>query len=260
MIPDTHVHLDLIEEDPSEVIQASLARGVAPVISVGISLESSETAARLALAFPGVYAAVGIHPNGSGGLDPDTIDRLGELARQNPKVVAIGETGLDYYRRGSPVDDQKRAFREHIRLARETGLPLVVHNRQAHRDVLDILASEDSGEQSVVLHCFSGDRAVLAECLSLGCYISFAGPITFSNAVAAREAAIMVPGERLLAETDSPFLSPEPFRGKPNRPFRVRLVAAELARLRSVPQEDMEALLSSNAKRVFGFGAPGVPT
>ena len=251
MIPDTHAHLDLIETDTGEVVREAESAGVSPIITIGINLASSIDAVRHSESFYSVYAAVGIHPNDTGNMTAEDIERLEQIAVSGEKVVAIGETGLDYYRDRSPAERQKEAFRAHIRLARKLGKALIVHDRQAHDDVLEILKDERAGETRVVLHCFSGDPDMLEEVLSRGYFISFAGPITFKKSQAAREIASLVPGDRLLAETDAPFLSPEPFRGKPNLPERARLVANELARIRGVTPGEMADLLTANTERAF---------
>lgn len=258
MIPDSHAHLDLIDLDPREVVSHARSGGVSPVITIGITLESSRIAAALAESLEGVYASVGVHPNDSSSAGDADLAGLEEIAHSSRRVVAVGETGLDYYRDRVPAVVQKESFRRHIELARRLGKALIVHDREAHADVLDILAGEETGDIPVVMHCFSGDEAVLAECIRRGYYMSFAGPVTFRKADAARRAAAAAPLDRLLAETDSPFLSPEPFRGKPNLPERVRLVAEELARVRSLEMEEMERILTENTRRAFGLDGRGV--
>lgn len=253
MIPDSHAHLDLIEEDTAHVVASARAASVSPIITIGINLPSSLEAVKAAAAFEGVFAAVGIHPNDTGEESLDALDRLEELARSSSGVVAIGETGLDYFRDRSPAALQKEAFRAQVRLAKRLSLPVIVHDREAHDDALALLAEEAAGEVPVIMHCFSGDRPVLDECLKHGYYFSFAGPVTFKNSQKTREMAALVPADRLLSETDSPFLSPEPFRGKPNVPERVRYVAEALAAARGIPLKEMEALLAANVARVFGI-------
>lgn len=253
MIPDSHAHLDLIDAPVADILREAREAGVGPVITVGIDLDSSERALEAAR-HPGVYATVGIHPNDTAGATPESFERLEELARSSDRVVAVGETGLDYYRDRSPADRQEWAFREHARLAARLGRPLVVHDRQAHGEVLELLAGEAAGLQ-VVMHCFSGDEAVLRECVERGYYVSFAGPLTFKRNEEARRLAGLAPADRLLVETDSPFLSPEPFRGRPNSPARVRLVAEALARVRSLALEEMEEILAANTERLFGTRA-----
>jgi TatD DNase family protein len=256
LIPDSHAHLHLIEEDTASVVSAALDAGVSPIITIGITLSSSIQAVEDARSFEQVYAAVGIHPNDTEGLRPDDLDRLGEIAGDS-KVVAIGETGLDYYRDRASAGAQKSAFRSQVELARRLGKPVVVHDREAHSDALELLSDVARDDVPVVMHCFSGDKAVLDECVKRGYYFSFAGPVTFKKSDATREVSALVPLGRLLCETDSPFLSPEPYRGKPNLPARVVYVAGALAAARAMPVEEMEAALAENTRRVFGIPAGG---
>lgn len=253
MIPDSHAHLDLMEAPAGQVMREAAAAGVGPVLTIGITLESSRLAVEAA-EHPGVYASVGIHPNDTAGATGETFEALEALARSSGRVVAVGETGLDYYRRRSPADKQAWALREHMRLAARLDLPLIIHDREAHADVLSILSEAPAGLR-VVMHCFSGDEGVLRECLSRGYQVSFAGPLTFKKNDEARRLASLVPPAMLLAETDAPFLSPEPFRGKPNTPARVRLVAETLARVHALSLEEMEETLVANTERVFGIRA-----
>ena len=253
MIPDSHAHLDLIEQDTGQVVASARAAGVSPIITIGINIRSSLEAVKAAATFAGVFAAVGIHPNDTGEEGLEALDRLEELARSSGGVVAIGETGLDYYRDRSPAGVQKEAFRGHVRLAKRLSMPVIVHDREAHDDALALLAEETAGEVPVLMHCFSGDRPVLDECLKRGYYFSFAGPVTFKNSQKTRDMAALVPPDRLLSETDAPFLSPEPFRGRPNVPERVRYVAEALAVAQGMPLEEMEDLLAANVARVFGI-------
>jgi TatD DNase family protein len=256
LIPDSHAHLDLIERDTADVVSAARSVGVSPIITIGITVESSVKAVLAASSCEWIYAAVGIHPNDTTAATPDDFERLDEIARSSERVVAIGETGLDYYRDRSPGSKQAWALREHVKLGRKLGKAVIVHDRQAHRDVLDVLAEEGAGDTPLIMHCFSGDEEVLAECVRRGYYISFAGPLTFKNSEETRRMASLAPLNRLLVETDAPFLSPEPFRGKPNFPERARLVAETLARVRSLSLEEMEETLSSNTARAFGLELP----
>ncbi len=181
MIPDSHAHLDLVERDTGDVVADARSSGVRPIITIGITIDSSIEAVRAASSFEEVFAAVGIHPNDTAGATPEQFERLEELARSSDRVVAIGETGLDYYRDRTPADIQKRALRKHIKLARKLGKALIIHDRQAHQDVLEILAEEGAAETAVIMHCFSGGEEVLADCVRRGYYISFAGPLTFKK-------------------------------------------------------------------------------
>jgi TatD DNase family protein len=256
LIPDSHAHLDLVERDTGDVVADARSSGVRPIITIGITIDSSIEAMRTASSFEEVFASVGIHPNDTAGATPEQFERLEELARSSDRVVAIGETGLDYYRDRTPADIQKRALRKHIKLARKLGKALIIHDRQAHHDVLEILAEEGAGETAVIMHCFSGNEEVLADCVRRGYYISFAGPLTFKKSDETRRMASLAPLDRLLVETDSPFLSPHPFRGKPNIPERARLVADALAGARGVPLEEMECVLAENTARAFGITIP----
>lgn len=251
MIPDSHAHLDMIEENAGTVIERARAAGVSPIITVGINIPSTIEAIRTAVEYDAVYATAGIHPNDTEGVMAEDFDRLEELALDE-HVVAIGETGLDYYRDRSPAALQKQGFRAQAGIARRLGKALVVHDREAHDDALELLAAEVEGEVPVVMHCFSGGREVLDECVRRGYYFSFAGPVSFKNNQATRDIAALVPADRLLCETDSPFLSPEPFRGKANYPERVRLVAEALARARGIEIGELEETVAENARRAFG--------
>ncbi|MHB8897059.1 MAG: TatD family hydrolase [Candidatus Geothermincolia bacterium] len=253
MIPDSHAHLDMIEQDTGAVVASAREAGVHPIITIGITISSSLEAIDAASKYDGVYASAGIHPNDTAEVSPADFERLEEIASSSERVVAIGETGLDYYRERASAEAQKSAFRAQVGIARRLGKPLIVHDREAHDDALALLAEEARGEVPVIMHCFSGGRDVLDECLRRGYYFSFAGPITFKKSDAAREMARLVPGDRLLCETDSPFLSPEPFRGKPNVPARVVHVASTLAAARGVSFEEMEAALAENTARAFGI-------
>jgi TatD DNase family protein len=253
LIPDSHAHLDLIEQDTAQVVSEAASAGVSPIVTIGITIDSSARAVAAASLFEGVYASVGIHPNDTATVTQGDFERLEEIAASSSRVVAIGETGLDYYRDRSPAEKQVWAMREHIKLARRLGKALIIHDRQAHREALDLLAEEGAGEPPVIMHCFSGDEGVLAECVKRGYYISFAGPLTFKKSGETRRLAALAPADRLLVETDSPFLSPEPFRGRPNFPERVRLVAETLATVRSVPLEEMERILTENTAGAFGL-------
>jgi TatD DNase family protein len=249
-VVDAHTHLDLCEPPEAELVAAAAAAGVKRMLTVGTDGASCRAALAAADAFPQVYAAVGRHPNAAKGFDDADLAELRALAAHE-RCLAIGETGLDFYRDGSPRADQERAFAAQIALARETGKPLVIHTRAAAEETLAQLASEAEGV-SVVLHCFSmPDR--LPECLDAGYAISFAGNVTYKNAGALAEAAKRVPGDRLLVETDAPYLTPQAVRKVRNQPAFVAHTVAFLAELRGVSAQELGALVERNAARVFGW-------
>lgn len=237
-------------EDTDGAVVAARAAGVAPLVTIGIDIETSRQAIQLAERFPEVFATVGLHPHDAAGWGADACAQLESLAK-HPKVVAIGECGLDYYRDVSPRDAQREAFRGQMNLARRMGLPLVVHVRDAGAEALALLADEAS-DLTVVMHCFSlTDR--VEECNERGYYASFAGNVTYKNAADLRAAAARVRDDLLLVETDAPFLTPAPHRGKENTPAMVRLVAETLAQSRQCPMERIAELTTANAHRVFGL-------
>ncbi len=249
---DSHCHLEMLG-DPEAAVEDARAAGVAAVVTIGIDAPSSRLAVEFAAAYDGVYATVGLHPHEAHVLDDELLAELETLARQ-PRVVAIGECGLDFYRDLSPRDDQRRAFSAQIELARRVGLPLVVHVREAGDEALAQL-SDEATDLTVIMHCFSLPGAV-DECNERGYYASFAGNVTYKNAGDLRAAAALVRADRLLVETDAPFLTPVPNRGNSNQPAWVAHTAALLAEVRGVPAADLAALTTANARRVFGL--PGV--
>jgi TatD DNase family protein len=247
---DSHTHLDLCEPPNSELVAAAEAAGVTRLLTVGIDGASCRAALAAAEDFPQVYAAVGRHPNAAKGFDDADLAELRGLAAHE-RCLAIGETGLDFYRERAPRDDQQRAFAAQIGLARETGKPLVIHTRAADAETLAQLAAEAEG-LSVVLHCFSmPDR--LAECLDRGYAISFAGNVTYKSASDLAAAARLVPDDSLLVETDAPYLSPAAVRKERNQPAFVAHTVAFLAALRGVQVSALGATLERNARRVFGW-------
>lgn len=252
MLTDTHCHLGLLD---NETADAAIARaqesGVSTLIDVGIDLATSAEAVGTAATNDGVWAAVGIHPNSSIEATEHVLQRLSALAR-HPQVVGIGETGLDFFRDHSPPVRQEESFREHIRLAKELDKALVIHDRDAHDAVVAVLDDERAPERTV-FHCFSGGLDLVHTCVERGWYLSFAGNVTFRNAPGLREAAAAAPLELLVTETDSPFLSPHPHRGRPNEPGRVRLVVEQLAELHGRDPEEMAAITSENARRLFAL-------
>jgi TatD DNase family protein len=241
---DTHCHLFLMDEDPAEAVARANAGGVGRLICVGIDPDTSRRSLELAESFRGVFATAGMHPHTASEFDRGAGTAIEELLA-DPLVVAVGETGLDYYRTLSPVEDQQRSFRTHIALSRETDKPLVVHVREAWDDAMAILAEEDAAR--VILHCFSGDEALAAEAARRGYFLSFAGNVTYPGAEGLRRAAAAVPEGRVLAETDSPFLTPQAFRGSANHPGNVVTVVQALAEARGVGFEAMTAQTTTAA-------------
>lgn len=255
MFIDSHCHLDRLDFDKlgtdlDGALAAARARGVGHFLCIGVDLESLPAVLAVAEAHGDVSASVGVHPLHLDSLEPE-IERLVELAA-HPRVVAIGETGLDYhYDQDNPADQQRR-FRKHIEAARRTGKPLVVHTRAARADTIAILREEGAG--SGVLHCFTEDWDTAKAALDLGFHISFSGIVTFANAVELREVARKVPLDRLLIETDSPWLAPVPYRGKTNQPAYVVEVAHAVAHLRGLSPEALGEQTSANFRRLFGMG------
>jgi TatD DNase family protein len=247
---DSHTHLDLCEASNAELVAAADAAGVTRMLTVGIDGASCRAALAAAEDFPQVYAAIGRHPNAARGFDDADLAELRALAAHE-RCVAIGESGLDFYRDTAPHADQQRAFAAQIALARETAKPLVIHSRAADEQTLAQLSSEAAGV-SVVMHCFSmPDR--LQECLERGYAISFAGNVTYKSAADLADAAARVPEERLLMETDAPYLTPQAVRKQRNQPAFVAHTLAFLAQLRGVSVEELGAAVTRNAARVFGW-------
>ncbi len=253
ILVDTHAHLDdaRFEGELDDIISRALQAQVQAIITVGADLVSSRTAVALAEQYRQVYAAVGIHPHEAARVVEDDLKELARLS-EHPKVVAIGETGLDFYRNLSPRDSQQDVFVAQLRLALDKGKPVVIHDRDAHAETLATvkrLAQDWRG----VLHCFSGDYEMANEALELGFDLSFAGPVTFQNARRLQALVPRLPLERLLIETDCPWLAPHPHRGKRNEPAYVRLVAAKFAELHDVPLEHVAAITTANAEQLFGL-------
>ena len=247
---DSHTHLDLCEPSNAELVAEAAEAGVKRIVTVGTDGASCRTALAAAEDFPQVYAAIGRHPNYATGFDDADLAELRALAA-HPRCVAIGETGLDYYRDYAPRADQERAFAAQIELARETGKPLVIHTRAAEEETLAQLAAEAQGV-SVVMHCFSMPER-LPECVARGYAISFAGNVTYKSAADLAQAAREVPEELLLVETDAPYLSPQVVRKDRNEPAFVVHTAAFVAALRGLPTERLDTIVTRNAARVFGW-------
>lgn len=248
---DTHAHINsprFAEDLPAVVARASAA-GIRTIVVVGVDIPSSRAAVAIAARYPTCWATVGVHPHAADACTPATWRDLAELA-QAPKVVAIGETGLDYYRDYAAKAAQQHAFATQLEIAANAQLPVVVHMREAYGDVHGIL-SQATPPRRAVMHCFSGDNAQAAAFIDLGCMISLAGPVTFRSAGKLHEVAKMVPSDRLLVETDCPYLAPVPYRGKRNEPAHVRYTLKAIARRRGVPAEDLEETTDSNAQTFF---------
>ncbi|GIW47024.1 MAG: hypothetical protein KatS3mg078_0901 [Deltaproteobacteria bacterium] len=251
MFVDTHAHLEMLE-DVEVVIKRALAHGVSRVVAVSSNLESSRRTLEIARTFPQVFAAIGVHPHEALSLNKEVLEELEKLS-ENQKVVAIGETGLDYHYMNSPREVQIASFKNHIELAKRFSLPLVIHVRDAHEDMVSILKEQIAEGVKGVIHCFTGDYLTANRYIDMGFYISFSGIITFKNADKIREAARIIPLERLLIETDSPYLAPFPFRGKRNEPAYVVYVAEKIAELRGELLEKIAEETTRNAKELFGF-------
>lgn len=252
---DTHCHLDHHEGlSAAEQVVKARAAGVGTMITVGTDMASSTQAVQTAKRFEGVWAAVGVHPNDAMEATPQVLEVIDRLA-QAPEAVAVGETGLDRYRDHTTPQQQESSFRAHIEIAKRHDRTLVIHCRDAWDDCLAILTDQGAPDR-VVMHCFSGDLEVTRRCVEAGWYLSFAGNVTFANAQALREAAAAAPLELLLTETDSPYLTPHPHRGKPNDPSFVPYTLRTLAEVQDRPLDEVERAIFTNAVRAFGLPAP----
>lgn len=252
MLFDSHAHIDdsRFDSDRLETTERARENGVTGIINIGADMASSARSVALAQAHEGIYAAVGIHPHDAKAAVNADYDRMAEWVEQEKKVVAIGEIGLDYYYDLSPREVQQEVFIRHIDLARQLRKPIIIHDRDAHGDVMNIVKKEAKGIIGV-FHCYSGSLEMAKEVLKLGFYVSFAGPVTFAKSTKLKEIAAAVPLERLLVETDSPYLTPHPHRGRRNEPAHVRLVAEEVARLRGLSLEAVAEATTQNVKQLF---------
>lgn len=253
---DTHAHLDdrAFANDLDEVLARARLAGVQAIVLPGLNLRSSREAIALAHRCSGLYAAVGVHPHDARTFSPEVLGDLARLAA-DPRVVAIGEIGLDFYRNLSPREVQVHAFRELLALAREVGKPVIVHDREAHKEVLSALEAHARapGFRGGVLHAYSGDLEMAQKAVSLGYYVGIAGPVTYPNATRLRQVAAQTPLAHLLVETDCPYLPPQPYRGRRNEPAWVAEVASAVARARHMPLPTVAAATSANACSLFGF-------
>ena len=256
MLIDSHAHIQGKEYagEAADVIARANAAGVEKIIAVGGAgdMSSNTEAVALADSFPNIYATVGMHPHDAKDVGADELRALRELT-SHPKVIAVGETGLDYYYNHSPHEVQRRVFAQFIGMARETGLPIVVHERDAAQEAAELLRSEGARELHGVIHCFTGNYEAACDYLDLGFYLSFTGIITFKNAEPLRDVVRKVPLERMLVETDSPFLTPMPHRGKRNEPAFVRLVAETVAKVKGISLEEVAERTSQNVQDLFAI-------
>ncbi len=252
MFIDTHCHLDFadFDNDRNEVIERSHREGIDCIINIGSSLKGSSDSVELSKIYDFIYATVGIHPHEADEFQQETVHELETLAR-NGKVVAIGEIGLDYFKNYSKAQNQRILFESLLKLACDLDLPVVIHSRNAQEDTLQIL--KKALPKRVVVHCFSGDSNFLSECLALGFFVSFTCNITYKKAGGLRELVKQAPLDRLLLETDAPFLPPEGLRGKRNEPLYLKQLAAEIAKLRQIGIEQVAKVTSDNAKRLFNL-------
>ena len=245
---DTHCHLFLLDREPADVVETAKAAGVERLICVGIDVETSRRSVEMADALEGVFATAGMHPHDASAFDGTASARIEELTH-DPRVIGVGECGLDYFRMRSPKDDQIRTLRTHIALSNESGKPMVVHVRDAWPDVLHVL--DEGAAERVVIHCFSGDAAIARECAERGYWISFAGNVTYPKNEHLRQAAAAVSIDRLVVETDSPFLSPQKLRGSDNEPANVMLTLDAIATTRGDDVDKLIAATTENAHAAF---------
>lgn len=252
MFIDTHVHLnaDQYKEDVEEVIQRALEAKVEKMVVVGFDRKTIEIALRLAEEYPFIYLVIGWHPVDAIDCTTEDLRWIEELA-ENPKVVGIGETGLDYHWDKSPKDVQQELFRKQIQLAKKVKLPIIIHNRDATADVVRILKEENAAEVGGIMHCFGGSVETAKECIDMNFFISLGGPVTFKNAKMPKRVAAEIPLDKLLIETDAPYLAPHPYRGKRNEPAYVVLVAEEIAKIKEVSIEDVAKQTTENALHLF---------
>lgn len=254
MFIDSHAHLDdrRFNGDRERIIESLKENKIDIAINIGADLKTSIDSVALAKKYDNIYAAVGVHPHSASELNPYNLERIKELSK-NEKVVAIGEIGLDFYYDNSPRDVQRKWFKEQLKLAKELNLPVIIHSRDASQETFDTIKEAQDGNLRGVLHCFSGSAEMAAEYVKLGFYISVGGPVTFKNARVVREVAEAVPLDKLLIETDCPYLTPEPYRGKRNEPAYVRYVAEKIAEIRGITVEEVAEATTRNTKELFGI-------
>jgi TatD DNase family protein len=258
MLSDTHCHLEMLGDDPEigKLITNAREEGLSLIVTIGTDPDSSRRASALSKVYPDVWATVGIHPHESGMATPEAMETFRQLIRENPRIRGIGETGLDYHYDHAPRETQKSSFVRHIALAREVRLPLVVHSRNAAPDTLELLKKEGASEVGGILHCFSENWEMAEALLGLNFMISFSGIITFKNAAALREVVSRVPLDRILIETDAPYLAPAPYRGKRNEPGFVKKVAEKISEIRNLPLSEVISATTRNAREIYRVTAP----
>ncbi|HOV25620.1 MAG TPA: TatD family hydrolase [Pseudobacteroides sp.] len=254
MLFDSHAHYDdeKFNDDRDEVFTKAHEDGISYILNAATDIDTSLMSIGFAEKYDFVYAAVGVHPHNTSSLDDEVTAKIAKLAK-NPKVVAIGEIGLDYYYDYSPKDAQKYWFKRQLDLAVDLSMPVIIHDRDAHEDIVNIMKESKISQVGGVMHCFSGSREMAKIILDMGFYLSFGGPVTFKNARKAIEVLQYVPMDRLLIETDSPYLSPEPHRGKRNDSRNVRYVAEKIAEIKGLDFEDVASVTLNNAKQLFGI-------
>ncbi|WP_174615330.1 TatD family hydrolase [Virgibacillus ihumii] len=254
MLVDTHVHLNARQffEDRDETIQRAFDAGVKYMVVVGFDRETIPLAIEIAEQYETIYAAVGWHPVDAIDMTQEDLDWIEELSAHQ-KVVAIGEMGLDYHWDKSPKEIQKEVFRKQINLAKKVKMPIIIHNREATEDIIEVMQEENAEEVGGIMHCYNDAPDYIQACLDMNFYISLGGPVTFKNATLPKEVAVQVPKDRLLVETDAPFLAPHPNRGKRNEPAYVKLVAEKVAELRETSFEELSKITTENAFQLFHF-------
>lgn len=254
MLIDTHVHLnaDQYDDDLEEVMQRAAGAGIEKMVVVGFDRKTIERTMDLIEKYENVYGVIGWHPVDASDCTDQDLEWIESLS-DHPKIVGIGETGLDYHWDKSPHDVQKELFKKQIALAKKVKLPVIIHNREATRDCIEILKSEGAHETGGIMHAFSGNEADADTVIGMNFHVSLGGPVTFKNAQEPKDIAVHVPIERLLVETDAPFLTPHPYRGKRNEPAYVKLVAEKIAELRGMSYEDLAAQTTRNAEALFGI-------
>ncbi|MDK2919357.1 MAG: TatD DNase family protein [Candidatus Petromonas sp.] len=254
MLFDSHAHLDArrFDKDRDEVIKRAKENGISYIMNPGADFESSVKSIELADKYDMIYAAVGVHPHEAKTMDDMMLELLKGMTKK-PKVMAIGEIGLDYHYDHSPREIQREWFRKQIRLAKEVNLPIIIHDREANQDVMNILKEEKAFDTGVLMHCYSGSAELAKQYVKLGAYISIAGPVTFKNARKTVEVVKTVPIDHLMIETDSPYLTPVPHRGKRNESGYVRFVAEKIAEIKDMSFEEVARQTTENAKKYFGI-------